>query len=91
MNLGGFKRKRPMTQRQHCVLAFLRSFYEANDQLPPMHVVSAHFGWGSANSAQEHVEALARRGLLERNTVGKWRFTEAARAHIAENVGIEPT
>jgi SOS-response transcriptional repressor LexA len=82
---------RPMTDKQRGVLAFLRSFYEANDQLPPMHVVAAHFGWGSWNSAQTHVEALAKRGLVEKNAVGKWRFTGAAHARIAETVGSDPT
>jgi SOS-response transcriptional repressor LexA len=68
---------RPMTDTQKRVLAFLRAFYEANDQLPPMYVVARHFGWTSANAAQAHLMALWRRGLVERNELGKWRFARA--------------
>jgi SOS-response transcriptional repressor LexA len=59
----------------------MRAFLDANDQLPPMHAISAHFGWESANSAQTHVFALERRGYLERNAVGKWRLTDKGRAN----------
>jgi SOS-response transcriptional repressor LexA len=65
--------------RQAQVLEFARAFYLENDQLPPTHVIAAHFGWASENAAYEHLEALARRGFLQRNAVGKWKFTEAGR------------
>lgn len=67
---------KPLTNRQAVILGFLRDFYARNDQLPPMHVIAAHFGF-CLNAANDHLEALARRGYLERNAVGKWRFTRA--------------
>lgn len=70
-------RKRPITPGQRRVLDYLRDFYEQNDQLPPMHAIRAHFGWSSDNAAQSHIDGLAARGYLERNEVGKWRFSRA--------------
>lgn len=63
-----------LTRRQLQVVAFLREFLAANDQIPPMHVISERFGWRSANAAQQHIDALSRKGLLERNDIGNWRF-----------------
>lgn len=56
------------------VLAYMREFFEANDQLPPVMRISRNFGWASLNAAQLHVDALIRHGLIERNAVGKLRF-----------------
>jgi SOS-response transcriptional repressor LexA len=70
---------KPLTNGQARVLYFLREFYLTNDQLPPTHAIAAHFGWRSCNAAQEHLEGLAARGYLERNAVGKWRFTAHCR------------
>ena len=67
-----------ITQGQARVLEFLREFYLVNDQLPPTQLIARHFGWASANAAQQHLEGLARRGYLRRNAVGKWRFTQAS-------------
>jgi SOS-response transcriptional repressor LexA len=72
--------KRPITPGQRRVLDFLRSFYEDNDQLPPIPAIAQHFGWASWNAAQTHLVALAKRGYLERNAVGRWKFTDLARA-----------
>lgn len=55
------------------VLAFMRDFFSANDQLPPVTAICAHFGW-AGNAAHTHLVALARFGLIEKNTVGRWRF-----------------
>lgn len=63
------------------VLGFMREFFQANDQLPPAATIAVHFGWTSMNSAQLHVDALIRHGLLERNAVGKLRFVRKEVAH----------
>jgi SOS-response transcriptional repressor LexA len=81
--------QRPMTDRQKALLGFLRAFYEANDQLPPTQVIAGNFGWASTNSAQEHLVALWRRGYLERNAVGKWKFTEKSRAYTRQEQLLE--
>ena len=67
------------TQRNLEVLAFMREFFEENDQLPPVATVCKHFGWRSLQAGQDHVNALSRHGLLERNAVGKLRFARGGR------------
>lgn len=57
------------------VLAFMREFFADNDQLPPVAVVARHFGWSGMSAVQHHVSALMHHGLVERNAVGKLRFT----------------
>jgi len=64
----------PLTYRQRDVLHFMRCFLLENDQLPPMHAIAEHFGNSSPNSAQSHINALERKGFIERNAVGKYRF-----------------
>src|SRR5690606_5096486 len=44
--------------------------------------ISKHFGWASDNSAQQHFDALARKGYLERNEIGNWRLAGEARLKI---------
>lgn len=62
------------TPIQRSVFEFLKSFFLQNDQLPPCHVIRAHFGWASENSAHEHLLRLERHGLIEKNSLGKWKF-----------------
>jgi SOS-response transcriptional repressor LexA len=69
----------PLTPIQARVLAFMQQFFLANDQVPSNEMIADHFGWGSANSAHCHVQSLAKRGLLERNSVGRWKFSAKAR------------
>lgn len=59
------------------VLAFMRAFFADNDQLPPVAVVAKHFGW-AAGSADWHIQALIKHGLLERNVLGKLKFARRA-------------
>lgn len=66
--------KAVLSMRQREVLFFLRSFVLENDQLPPASVIRAQFGWASENAAFEHLIVLERKGFLERNAVGKFRF-----------------
>ena len=69
---------RPLTGRQQQVLEFMREFFAENDQLPPVKVISDHFGWKSANAAQQHIERLVSLRRLEANAVGKLRFVREA-------------
>jgi repressor LexA len=53
-----------LTPRQAEVLAFILSF-QAENGMPPTRVeIAAHFGWSSANAAQDHIRALTRKGAL---------------------------
>lgn len=62
------------------VLAFMRAFFADNDQLPPIAVISRHFGWIGASAAAWHISALRRFGFVEHNAVGKLRFVRPANA-----------
>lgn len=62
------------TARQREVLHFMRCFLLENDQLPPMHAIAEHFGFRSTNAANDYLAALERKGFIERNAVGKFRF-----------------
>lgn len=68
---------RAPSERSLQVLAFMREFLAQNDQLPPACVIAKHFGWASANAAQEHINSLRGHGLVETNACGKLRFVRA--------------
>ena len=55
------------------VLAYMREFFEENDQLPPVARIASYFGVNVAG-ADWHVQMLLRFGEVERNSVGKLRF-----------------
>lgn len=65
--------------RQIEVLCFMYHFYLDNDQLPTMAAIAGSFGWGSANAADQHCRILHAKGALEKNVLGKYKFTRAAR------------
>ncbi|MBT2300386.1 hypothetical protein J7E70_07900 [Variovorax paradoxus] len=67
--------KRKLTNRQLSIFVYMRDFFKENDQLPPQATLSEHFGWKSYNAAALHQKALASKGYLEKNAVGKYRFT----------------
>lgn len=69
------------TSRQLEVLAFMREFFAQNDQLPPNAAIAAHFGWSAPSACGDHIKALTRHGLIERNAVGKLRFVREEVAH----------
>ena len=54
-----------LTKRQQQILDFIRE-HNAENGLPPSRAeISAAFGFQSRNGAQRHIEALARKGVLE--------------------------
>ena len=67
-----------LTLTQQSVLGFMRQFFADNDQLPPMHSIATRFGWVSQNAAHEVCVQLVRKGYIERNAVGKYRFVRVA-------------
>lgn len=64
-----------LTPRQAAVLAFMRAFFAENDHLPGGPDISRRFGFTSPNAGADYIAALRRKGYIERNTVGKYRFT----------------
>jgi hypothetical protein len=69
---------KPMSPRQTQVFAYMVEFFSANDQLPPHTVVSQFLGT-APNHSYELSIALEKKGYIERNAVGKFRFTEPGR------------
>lgn len=59
------------------VLAYLREFFEENDQIPPLWCIQKHFGWKSRTTAVPYLKALVRLKLLERNDCGNLMFTRS--------------
>lgn len=70
-------RRANVTARQMEVLAYMQAFLAENDEFPPLWKISQHFGWATSTSAQCHVDALGRKGVIERNEIGNWRMVRA--------------
>lgn len=77
---GGPPRRKGPSNTQLMVLAYMRKFFEEQDQLPPVAWVAQHFGWASANGAQFHIDVLVEYRLLELNACGRYRFARPAQA-----------
>lgn len=80
------RKQRPPTDRQQEVFDFMVAFFVENHQTPPAHVIAKHFGFSSATASWGHIQALARKGLIERNTLGNWKFVHAAVVPTREGV-----
>ena len=52
------------TQQQLNVLAFIREFQREQSMPPTRADIARHFGWKSANAAEDHIRALERKGAL---------------------------
>lgn len=66
-----------LTPKQADVLAFMREFFAENDQLPAGPEIARHFGFRSPNAGFEYLVALEKKGCIERNAVGRYRFTRS--------------
>lgn len=82
--------KRDLTAKQQQVLNFMKSFFDQNDQIPPMHAIRDHFGWKSNNAAQEHCDALETHGRIEKNAVGKFRFVRERESGLTLTEAMRP-
>ena len=54
------------TPTQQRVLDYIRQFLADTDRAPTEREVATHFGWKSKFAARQNIEALTRKGLLER-------------------------
>jgi SOS-response transcriptional repressor LexA len=75
-----------ITDKQMAVLEFCGRFFAANDQLPTAVAIAQQFGWVSANASWQVLYALQGKGYLERNSLGKFKFTAKGRAAITERL-----
>lgn len=74
------------TDRQMEGLIFCGQFFAANDQLPTFQIIADHFGWSSPNAAQYLLLTLERKGYLERNAMGRFKFTAKGRVNITKHL-----
>jgi Mn-dependent DtxR family transcriptional regulator len=84
MDVKPLLRRKALSFQQRRLLAFCDLFLTQEDQMPTGKAIADHFGWASQNAAYEAMASLERRGLIERNSLGKWRFTEAGRRLVPE-------
>lgn len=54
----------PITEAQAKTLSFIVQSQRENQMPPTRTEIAQHFGWKSANAAQEHLEALERKGAI---------------------------
>lgn len=71
-----------LTDAQESVLSFLVSFSDECQCPPTRAEIANNFGWSSPNAAQEHLEALQRKGYI-RLTPNKSRGIFVIRRHEA--------
>ena len=55
----------PLTARQQQILDWIRSFIESRGMPPTRAEIAAGLGFSTASSAEDHLQALARKGALE--------------------------
>jgi len=54
------------TPRQRQVAYFITRFHALNGYAPTYREISNHFGWGSQNSAKDHIILMERKGMIKR-------------------------
>lgn len=65
--------KKHLTNFQQQVFDYMVEFFKSNDQLPPIASISKKFD-KYPNQVQGLQVAFEKKGLIERNEVGKFRF-----------------
>jgi len=54
----------PLTSRQREIVEFIRQCLARDSRAPTRQEIATHFGFRSINSAEDHLQALARRGAV---------------------------
>jgi repressor LexA len=55
-----------LTERQHQLVAFLRSYQRQHGVMPSTRDIQQHFGFASQTAAMSHLKALERKGAIRR-------------------------
>lgn len=63
----------PLSLRQQEAYNALREYFRENDQLPTFNALAGRLGI-THNAAYDMVRVLARKGWIERNAAGRYRF-----------------
>lgn len=72
-----------LTQTQAAVLAFINEFRREQQCPPTRREIADHFGWRSANAAEDHLQALQRKGAIWLKP-GRARCIHVNEAHAAK-------
>ena len=64
--MGAAATERQPTATQWAVMRFLFEFLSIEDRFPTRAEIAQAFGWRSPSAADDHMQALARRGFLEK-------------------------
>lgn len=56
---------KPLTKKQHNVLTFIKDYHSQQGVTPTRQEIADHFGYKSPNAAQEYLNSLHRKGVIE--------------------------
>lgn len=73
-----------LTEKQRAVLKFIQNHISTHGYPPTVREICGHFGFASPLSAQQHIEALRRKGYIKKNP-SKQRSIEVANIRAASS------
>ena len=79
--------RRHLTSKQHAFLEFLRDHVEARKIWPTYREIVDHFDYRSPNSVTQNLQALSRKGFLQRDRNGYQLVDQSGRDGSVELVG----
>ena len=62
-----------MSARMYQYQTYMEAFFKSNDQLPPVQSLADGMGV-TPNAAHEMLAKMAIKGVIEKNSVNKWRW-----------------
>ena len=76
----------PLSKTQSLVLSFAVDYFKVHDRLPTAATLMFQFGWKSSNSGYVHLQALAKKGYLQKDDT-HFRFSRAwlGRPRVTDN------
>ena len=69
---------KPLSERQEQIVAFMLAHLLEHQSLPTLQTLATAFGISSVGGAAYHVDALTRRGYLEKVSRGAYRLVRDA-------------
>lgn len=79
-----------LSGREREVFVFMVKFYVANDQFPPLRVISQHIGTKSGTGGNWWTNRLEEKGYFEDNAVRNRMLTQKGWEAAKHLVGLEP-
>jgi SOS-response transcriptional repressor LexA len=70
--------KERLTNKQLSIFCFMQEFFKDNDQLPSAMLIAQHVGATTQESGWHHRRTLAKKGYIEKNAAGGYRFKRGA-------------